>query len=140
MTGNLKLHAEHYHDTTLIAVKKIIMETKKEDVAFAVQAHIDSLTLPQGNGTLQKLWNWDNSCLSAEALALLWFLDAHVAFHQFDNPFFVRLIELLSGQRLPSSFTFIETLLPVVYEYVTVVMVAWLRKARAFWSSFDLWT
>ena len=29
----------------------------------------------------------DNERLSAEALALVWFLDGHITFHQFDNPF-----------------------------------------------------
>jgi hypothetical protein len=138
----MKIHGDKYHDSVVSALKKIVLETPKDDVVFAIQALIDSLTAPGAGGrtTLDLLWNRDNMRLSAEALALVWFLDGHIAFHQFDNPLFKKLIETISGTPLPSSFTFVETHLPILYDYVTTVQRKWLGRSRAFWSSCDIWT
>lgn len=138
-SGNFKKHGDHYHDTLVSALKKIVLETPKEEVVFAVQAHIDSLRLP-GQRNLDSFLGRDNTRISDEALCLVWFLDGHISFRQFDNVLFKKLIENLSGKPFPSSFTFVETLLPVLYDFVSAEMVAWMGTGRSFFVSFDLWS
>ena len=62
-SGNFKKHGDHYHDTLVSALKKIVLETPKEEVVFAVQAHIDSLRLP-GQRNLDSFLGRDNTRIS----------------------------------------------------------------------------
>jgi hypothetical protein len=64
-------------------------------------------------------------------LALVWFLDGHIAFHQFDNPLFKKLIEMIGGAPFPSSFTFVETHLQILYDWSNSRMLEWVNDMIA---------
>jgi hypothetical protein len=73
-------------------------------------------------------------------LCLVWFLDANIAFSQFDNPLFRELIRSLNGRQFASSTTMVERVLPVLYQYTVEYMVAHLKRCRSFFTSFDGWS
>jgi hypothetical protein len=72
----------------------------------------------------------------------VWFLDALVAFSQFDNPLFVSFVESMRGEgrRLASSTTVVQSILPLIYTYCTEFMVKVLRRTVAYHTSFDGWS
>lgn len=82
----------------------------------------------------------DNEDYSAEAAAVVWYLDAKIAFCQFDNPLFRSFAEALGARQLPSSTTLVDTVIPVLHQFVIEANLAVLRTWRSFWTTFDVWT
>jgi hypothetical protein len=82
----------------------------------------------------------DNQDFSAEAAAVVWYLDAKIAFCQFDNPLFRSFADALGGRQLPSSTTLVDAVIPVLHQFVIEANLDVLRTWRSFWTTFDGWT
>jgi hypothetical protein len=115
-------------------LEDIIQKNEKE---VACDSFIKNLLPPGTTGGIQRFLNRDNQNILAETLCLIWFLDACIAFAQFDNPLFRKLIELVQGRSFPSSTTMVDMILPVLYGFATEHMKEVLRSSRSFFNSFD---
>jgi hypothetical protein len=141
-TGNLTKHCTTYHQPILDALARVIEETPKADAKYACEQLIMNTPAPSGQASLDgflKL-NKNTAEVSNELLCLIWFLDANISFHQFDNPLFRQLIHDLGGRQFHSSFTQVERVLPVLYSYAVNEMVQCLQQCRSFYTSFDGWS
>jgi hypothetical protein len=139
-TGNLTQHCETYHQPMLDALARLIEETPKAEAKHACEQLIKNTPAPPGQGSLNGFLGLDANEVSNELLCLIWFLDANISFHQFDNPLFRQLIRDLGGRQFHSSFTQVERLLPVLYSYAVNHMVRCLQECRSFFTSFDGWS
>lgn len=139
-TGNLMQHCQQYHEPVLDGLERIIAETPKTEAKFACEQYIKNIPPPSGAGSLTRMLGKDSSQISNELLCLVWFLDANIAFAQFDNPLFHQLIRDLGGRQFPSSSTVVERVLPVLFRYAVEHMVGWLKRCRSFFTSFDGWS
>ena len=112
-SGNLMKHCELHHDSVVDALGRLIEETPMAEAQFVCQQFVMGYRPPIT--TMDRLLRRDNSNIAAETLCLVWFLDANVAFSQFDNPLFKKLIELVGGRTVfPSSTTVVDVVLPLV--------------------------
>jgi hypothetical protein len=139
-TGNLMTHCEQYHAPVLEGLQRIIAETPKVEAKFACEEYITNTPLPPAAGSLNRMLGMKPGEVSNELLCLVWFLDANIAFSQFDNPLFHELVRALRGRQFASSATQVEKVLPVLYGYAVRQMVDWLKKCRSFFTSFDGWS
>ncbi len=140
-SGNITTHCKQYHDAVLQALARIIEETPKEEAKYKCEQYIAQLAAPVAFGGIDA-WvkGASDGDVSNELLCLIWFLDANIAFVQFDNPFFRQLIKSLGGRTFPSSTTMVEKWLPALYSFAIKEMVGFLQRCRSFFTSFDGWS
>jgi hypothetical protein len=139
-TGNLMEHCSQYHEPVLEALERIIAETPKTEAKFACEQYIKNLPPPPGSVSLVRMLGKDTPEMSNELLCLVWFLDANIAFAQFDNPLFHQLVRDLDVRQFPSSTTMVERVLPILYRFAVEHMVDCLKRCRSFFTSFDGWS
>jgi hypothetical protein len=139
-TGNITAHCKTYHAPVLEALARIIEETPKDEAKYRCEQFIASLPAPVPGGVANWLRGAGTYDVSNELLCLIWFLDANIAFAQFDNPFFRQLIVSLAGRTFPSSYTMVEKWLPALYSFAVKEMVNFLGRCRSFFTSFDGWS
>lgn len=152
-SGNFGKHAKKMHRPVIEALKRVILENPKEEALEKCRQFLTKLPPPSGGlgGWVTRVShvgtddaNDKQEDLMSEACALLWFLDADIAFDQFNNPLFHQFIRQLTGdaeRRLASSTTVVESILPALYQFSTDDMVEiHLSKWRAFYNSFDGWS
>jgi hypothetical protein len=140
-SGNITTHCNQYHDAVLQALARIIEETPKEEAKYKCEQYIAQLAAPVAFGGIDA-WakGASDGDVSNELLCLIWFLDANIAFVQFDNPFFRQLIKSLGKRTFPSSTTMVEKWLPALYSFAVKEMVGFLQRCRSFFTSFDGWS
>lgn len=137
-TGNLMKHAAKHHQPMLDALATLISETPAAQAVVSCELLITNAPPPMG--ILDRFVSRDNKAIRSETLCLVWFLDANIAFSQFDNPLFRKLIEMLGGRAFPSSTTMVESILPLLYRFATDYMRGILQEAGSFINSFDGWS
>jgi hypothetical protein len=140
-TGNLKRHAKTHHSAVMDAIVRLVEEMPKDDAADVINQYIVDTQLPQPKMTrFFKQVSADLGSVLVETRALLWFLDAQVAFVQFDNPLFKSFVQSFRSKELPSSSTMTAAILPSIYSYCTKFMVSVLQEAVAYHTSWDGWS
>lgn len=137
-TGNLGKHAKVNHQPVMDALERLIRETPKEQASYVLSQYVNNLAPPKNK--LTRFFGRDNDQIEVETLMLIWFLDANIAFAQFDNPLFHKLTLLLGGRVYPSSTTMVESILPVLYRFAIETMLEWLATVVSFFNSFDCWS
>lgn len=137
-TGNLMKHCNEYHEPLIEALARLIKETPATEAQLACTQFILGQRAPVTG--MERFLGRNNDRIASETLCLIWFLDANIAFSQFDNPLFKSLISLLSGKVFPSSTTMVEGLLPMLYNFCIAEMKAKLATCRSFFNSYDCWT
>jgi hypothetical protein len=73
----------------------------------------------------------------------VWFIDAQIAWDQFDNPLFHTLCRSLSpsdGARIAATSTIVRSILPLLYRYAIDAMRAIISKWKGYWSTYDGWS
>jgi hypothetical protein len=139
-TGNITAHCKTYHAPVLEALARIIEETPKDEAKYRCEQFIASLPAPVPGGVANWLRGAGTDDVSNELLCLIWFLDANIAFAQFDNPLFHQLVRDLGVRQFPSSTTMVERVLPILYRFAVEHMVDCLKRCRSFFTSFDGWS
>lgn len=139
-SGNLMQHCLQHHEEMVDALARLIEEKPKAEAKFECEQLIARTPPPASVASMKHFLGMNSDEVSNELLCLVWFLDANISFHQFDNPLFHQLIRALNGRQFASSFTMVEQVLPVLYRYATKHMVDFLQHCRSFYTSFDGWS
>lgn len=137
--GNLSRHASAFHTEALEGMARVISEHPKEEAIDHIQRFLQGYT-PKSSDIRRMLKRMEKapSQVEHETSMLLWFLDARIAFDQFDNPLFKQALKVAELE-MASSTTIVNSVLPFVYHYVTAHQVAFLDRCASFWVSFDSW-
>jgi hypothetical protein len=134
-TGNLMKHCDRFHEGVLAGIERLVKETPPDEAADAITRWVSNIRPPIAPMS-RFITRRPDAMLDAEVSALIWFLDAQIAFNQFDNPLFRDFVDR-SGAKFGSSDTIVESLLPMVYRYVLIRLLEFLRKCASFWTTAD---
>jgi hypothetical protein len=91
-TGNLMQHCVQHHPSLLEGLQRVIGETPKAEAKVACETYMHEFRPPAATLSLDRMLGMDEGDASNELLCLVWFLDANIAFVQFDNPLFHELV------------------------------------------------
>lgn len=141
--GNLGKHAKRAHQPQYDALVRIVAETPGNETLAACQEYVETVSQNVSDGKMDSFFNrLSGARISSEIAALVWFLDACIPFAQFDSPLFKEFLRTLTGniKDLSSSTTIMDSLLPLLYHYVTKKMCEKIGNWAAFWNTFDGWS
>lgn len=154
-TANLMRHMERHHDIELDALKQLVLHSPKDEIEIRCLALINEWKKPTTDPSTPKAAQKDirgflarrasKEQVSAEASAVMWFIDAQIPFAQFDNDLFKRFC-LSMGQiqntqpLLASSKTMVDSILPGLYRHCVDLMLCEMKDWRGFFVTFDGWT
>jgi len=138
-TGNIIKHCDRFHSELLLAIERLVKETPAHEAVGAITSYVKALKPPTGDAD-KYFKRKEKSTIRLETAALIWFLDAQIAFDQFDNPLFTEMILTNSQTRLPKSETVVDALLPVLYQYVQKTHLDFFACCPSYFTSFDSWS
>jgi hypothetical protein len=140
-TGNIMKHCDRFHQRILEALERLIAEKDAKDATATIHEYLDGLKAP--GRTLDALVSrrTDLASISLETACLIWFLDAQIAFDQFDNHLFRDIISRFAGNaKVSSSDTILRSVFPAVYKYSIDQQLRFFRSCRSYFTSFDGWS